>query len=273
MQKLYAASEVVLTSNSDRIFRANSRFHIFVVVGGSCMVSWGAQMRLCGPDSLVLMQPGHQLAMRPCGGKAGARVVWLRLESEALRVLSDEDTDLLHSFSFIPFGCACVPADSSASMLAGHVATRLCLATARTDFGNGIYLRGLLSIFLVLTLRICIAADFQSPKAQRPLFLPDRVFSFIREHLGEPMPLKRLADELFVSHEYLSRAFKKQTGQTVHRYILQQRLEWSCRLLRQDVPVVEVWRRCGFNSYSYFFQVFKRHYGVTPKSLARREPD
>ena len=59
---------------------------------------------------------------------------------------------------------------------------------------------------------------------------------FIQAHLTEELTLERLEKEFFVSREHIAREFKRQTGQTVHRYIVKARLDRCCTLIEQGLP-------------------------------------
>jgi len=79
------------------------------------------------------------------------------------------------------------------------------------------------------------------------------------------MTLERLEKEFFVSREHIAREFKRQTGQTVHRYIVKARLDRCCTLIEQGLPITEVYKTSGFGGYNHFFRAFKKEYGMTPK--------
>ena len=73
---------------------------------------------------------------------------------------------------------------------------------------------------VVLALRACIHAEFHTASVSRHHLMLDEVFLFIQAHLTEELTLERLEKEFFVSREHIAREFKRQTGQTVHRYIV-----------------------------------------------------
>jgi AraC family transcriptional regulator len=73
-----------------------------------------------------------------------------------------------------------------------------------------------------------------------------------------------------VSPGHLRRAFKATTGQTVHDYIEEVRLQKTKRLLETDLPLKEVSYRVGFSSLSSLSTGFKRLTGVTPSDYRHR---
>lgn len=52
---------------------------------------------------------------------------------------------------------------------------------------------------------------------------------------------------------------------TIHKYIKLKRLIKAKELIRQNLPITEVYIKSGFGDYSNFFRAFKLEYGITPK--------
>jgi two-component system response regulator YesN len=68
----------------------------------------------------------------------------------------------------------------------------------------------------------------------------------------------------------LGSAFKQQTGVSLMTYILNARLEHAASALRNtDVGVAELASRLGYASTSYFIQVFRTKYRMTPGDYRR----
>lgn len=75
-----------------------------------------------------------------------------------------------------------------------------------------------------------------------------------------------ISDQLNVHPAYLSRLFKSQTEQNLSDYISEKRLSHACRLLGDETYTVkDVAGLCGYDNYNYFFKVFKKNFGITPK--------
>ena len=156
--------------------------------------------------------------------------------------------------------------DSQIYMLLKNLARKLLmLPQERTQFGAAVFEHGILQMFVVLALRACIHAEFHTASISRYHLMLDEVFLFIQAHLTEELTLERLEKEFFVSREHIAREFKRQTGQTVHRYIVKARLDRCCTLIEQGLPITEVYKTSGFGGYNHFFRAFKKEYGMTPK--------
>lgn len=97
--------------------------------------------------------------------------------------------------------------------------------------------------------------------------LIDGIIDYINSHLEEDITIDELAENSYLSKFHLSREFKKHTGTTIHRYIVQKKLILAKELILDQMSVMDVYKKCGFGDYSNFFRAFKNEYGVTPKQF------
>ena len=89
---------------------------------------------------------------------------------------------------------------------------------------------------------------------------------YIYSHIKERITVEDLADVLGVSASYLSRLFKKETGDSVSTYIRMQKIEMAKNLLQySEYSMIEIANRLSFSSQSHFIQQFRESVGMTPK--------
>lgn len=99
----------------------------------------------------------------------------------------------------------------------------------------------------------------------------DLAKTFIKEHLGEELSVKMVADAAFVSADHLMRVFKKKLGITVTDYILDCRMKLAGELLKKPgFSITMVSNSVGFNHSSYFTEQFKKYYGLTPRDYQKQ---
>lgn len=73
------------------------------------------------------------------------------------------------------------------------------------------------------------------------------------------------------SHEHVCRTCKALTGLTPSAFINQIRVEYAAHLLRSDeAPIDLISETCGFENTSYFYRLFKKQYGTTPRQYRLR---
>ncbi len=99
----------------------------------------------------------------------------------------------------------------------------------------------------------------------------NRVLPIIHQRLADPLPLKHLAREAGIGVTVLTSSFQTITGKTPHRYLLEARVERGAELLRTThLSLSDIAAQTGLSSQSHFNLVFKRYFGVTPRSYRLR---
>ena len=92
----------------------------------------------------------------------------------------------------------------------------------------------------------------------------------MRKRYDEDISLSLVAEEIGISHSYLSTVFKNELKCSYSEYLLKIRLEKAIGLMEAgERNIRKIAERSGFNSYEYFFSVFKKTYGVTPKEYVK----
>ena len=95
--------------------------------------------------------------------------------------------------------------------------------------------------------------------------------SYVRNHVNTPLSLDDVAAVIGRSVSYTGNLFKKETGKTLGNYITECRLEEAKSLLHYtDMTLAEISCYLCFSSQSYFQNVFKKEYGVTPMQYRRQ---
>lgn len=94
-----------------------------------------------------------------------------------------------------------------------------------------------------------------------------KAIKFVSAHLHERLRCEDVASECGVSADYLSQSFKKCVGESLHDFILSQKLEASKSLLFGGVEYGEIGYYFGFCSQTHYIQCFKKKYGVTPREF------
>ncbi len=109
--------------------------------------------------------------------------------------------------------------------------------------------------------------QMQSGKEDKNKLLSDTIREIIEKHYSDPdLNVQKIADMLKMNSVYLGQVYKSQEGESVVDRINATRLAQARLLLeQQDLMVAEIMERVGFGNESYFYRLFKRRYGVTPK--------
>lgn len=94
-----------------------------------------------------------------------------------------------------------------------------------------------------------------------------RAAEYMREHFRESLSAEEIANAAGFSINYLSRKFRQAAGMGVHEYLSYIRLHQAAlELVETQDSVTDIAMRCGFSDGNYFKDVFKKHYGVSPRA-------
>ena len=89
---------------------------------------------------------------------------------------------------------------------------------------------------------------------------------FINLNISSNLTVKKVALEVGLSPDYLTRLFKKELGVNIITYINRKRIHTSLELLKStNLSIEEIGDLIGLSNTSYFYTIFKREIGVSPK--------
>lgn len=92
-----------------------------------------------------------------------------------------------------------------------------------------------------------------------------KAVEYIYKNYQQNVSLSKAADYVGVNKCYLSRKFKKECEQSFVEYLNAVRIEHAKILIKNDYKKIKnIAPEVGFNSYNYFFKVFKDIQGMTP---------
>ncbi len=94
---------------------------------------------------------------------------------------------------------------------------------------------------------------------------------YISEHATEPLTLDEVANYCYVSKSHFCKIFKNETGETFKSYLNQIRIELAKNLLETtSMKSYEIAEAIGFDDPSYFNELFKKKWGMTPNRYRKR---
>jgi two-component system response regulator YesN len=116
-----------------------------------------------------------------------------------------------------------------------------------------------------------IIQSFSSPdRAVRKEVLS--VQEYIKKHYPEDLSLETLSSLVYLTPDYLSRLFKRDTGKSLSQYTRQVRMEKAIELLyTTSRKVVDISIDVGYSNYSYFCQCFREYFGKSPERYRQEE--
>ncbi|ANE45670.1 hypothetical protein SY83_04430 [Paenibacillus swuensis] len=99
----------------------------------------------------------------------------------------------------------------------------------------------------------------------------NQVKQFVEDNLGRPLTLNDLAQQVYLSPNYLRSVFKEKTGVTLHDFITDTKMRKATELLKDhSLKIHEISNRIGYENVSYFCSLFQRHKGTTPNEYRKK---
>lgn len=156
-----------------------------------------------------------------------------------------------------------VSALESRSIVDAFEETHACLREGFTDAGL-LVLSANLARLLALIARVRQAPGRKSRQTNQRIV---QSMHWLRKHLAEPLTLPQIAAKADLSVPHYCALFKKQTGQTPIRYLIDARISMACGLLDStDKNVSEISEASGFNDPFHFSRSFRAIVGASPKA-------
>ena len=93
---------------------------------------------------------------------------------------------------------------------------------------------------------------------------------YVSENLHEAT-LQKIAAHVYLNPSYLSKIYKMETGEGISDYLYRVKMDRAAHLLRTtNEKVYEIAASLGYLKTSYFIQLFKDKYGMTPQEYRDR---
>ena len=237
--------------------------YLILVSGGSCNVQWDGQTTLAAPGCALLLGPGSGRLLGPGSGRlqqAGSVPPELLGCRFPVAVLHDIRNMAQRDYSalFEP---------GQATLLYGPVQWSSCLRTVlelmrkargEQDYPGMLYL-GLLLHYAEQEYRA------ESHAARPRNETVEQICAYLAANYQQKFSLSEVAAKFYISPYYLSRLFRRVTGQSIVDYINGRRIEAAQKLLETtELSIGTVAEQTGFASAAHFRRVFRETMGTGP---------
>lgn len=95
----------------------------------------------------------------------------------------------------------------------------------------------------------------------------NQIMDYINRHYTEDITLEGLAKRFHFSKYYISHLFKDHVGISPYDYLIMRRLYICNNLMRGKHTVRQACFMVGFNNYSNFYRLYKKHFSITPQQF------
>lgn len=109
--------------------------------------------------------------------------------------------------------------------------------------------------------------DIVTPVSNKQI---NTIIKYLSENYNQKINMDELARHFHFSKHYLCRMFKKYTGTTIVEYCTFKKLMAFNQLICQNYSLENACYQVGFQNYSNFFRLYKKHMGITPSEYKRK---
>ena len=113
----------------------------------------------------------------------------------------------------------------------------------------------------------------KNPSLESAPYINKAIDRILKNYSDEKLSISQLAGQLYLSSNYLSGIFKKETGKTINQFITQVRIYHAKQYLKDSsLSLSAIALRTGYHDANYFSKAFKRETGITPKAFREDLP-
>ncbi len=106
------------------------------------------------------------------------------------------------------------------------------------------------------------------PRTEKRVIL--QIEKYVQDHIEERISRDEIAKDAGFTSDYISRLFRKETGISLSEFIMKKKIERSRELIESDADSISnIAMSLGYNSFSYFSEIFKRQTGYLPSEYKR----
>ena len=117
--------------------------------------------------------------------------------------------------------------------------------------------------YLICGMLFGMLAELSAGEKRRNQYVR-QVRNYIKNLYMQEVRVEEIAEGLNLDRRYLSRLFKKETGQSIQEYLIHMRMDEAKKLLEEGRSVAESAALCGYPDACNFSKMFKRVHGISP---------
>lgn len=105
---------------------------------------------------------------------------------------------------------------------------------------------------------------------QKDHFISGQIRQYIKDNIEQDLTREEIAQQFFMSKDYISHIFKKETGVSLISAINEEKIKRAKELLlTSSASVSEIATNLGITNFSYFTRIFKKDTGVSPQEFRK----
>ncbi len=219
---------------------------------------------------IILINPSELYRCEICNSIFHERIV-LRINHSILDNFSDDASDLITPFytrtkGFRNLVLAKAAEETGIQNLFQEVFT---LAKGMSPCENVLAVCKTIELISRLVNLLRATDNIKEPKTENPII--NAVLSFLNNHFCNKISVNSVAKTFNINESYLLHLFKKHVGMSLWNYVTYKRLNYFNDLICQNFSIEEAYLMSGFQNYSNFFRLYKKHMNITPSEFKQQK--
>ncbi|QGQ99403.1 response regulator [Paenibacillus psychroresistens] len=117
---------------------------------------------------------------------------------------------------------------------------------------------------------ISAGADYIHSHEGNSSSLIEKIKQYVQSHLKDATR-EGIASYVYLNSAYLSRLYKKETGQTLMDYIIYEKMtQAKIMLTESNIKISDICEAMGYDNFSHFGKMFKKQVGIPPQEYRKR---
>lgn len=96
------------------------------------------------------------------------------------------------------------------------------------------------------------------------------VLHYLNGHFQEDISISTVSQKFNIDKSYLSHLFKANVGTSLWNYVIFRRINYFNNLITQNYSIEEACHLAGFQNYSNFYRLYKKHMDLTPQQFKQQ---
>ena len=93
----------------------------------------------------------------------------------------------------------------------------------------------------------------------------NKISNYIHQNLDKPLKCADIAQEVYLSPDYITKLIRKEYGVTLKDFIIKEKMTAAQHLLKNtNLSISQIAVKLGYDNFSHFSQVYKKYNGLSP---------
>ncbi len=241
-----------------------SQYMLYYFISGSGNIKIEGKQYNFNDGDIILLNPAEMFCCSVDANKYHERMV-LHFSDRLLKNFPKDCSSLYSPFINREKGISNHISSVSAKKHSLDIMMKSLLATVQS-FDSVKDILALCKITEVLSAicKISKNKDFNNIVPSTENHFINKILEFLNAHFKEEISINTIAQKFNIDKSYLSHLFKEYVGTSVWNYVIFHRISFFNEIVSRGANIGEASQLAGFNNYSNFFRLYKKHTGTTP---------